>query len=77
VAGLPPLSTQIARDIFHYVLSELSDEAGGFYSAEDADSYPTEDSKEKAGSFVPNTRMDVRCPADGMGLPLLHRYMAL
>ena len=47
---MPPVSAQIARDIFQYVLRDLSDEAGGFYSAEDADSYPTEGAKEKAGT---------------------------
>ncbi|MCS1409662.1 MAG: Cellobiose 2-epimerase [Verrucomicrobia subdivision 3 bacterium] len=29
----------IARDILRYVLRDMTDEAGGFYSAEDADSY--------------------------------------
>lgn len=28
----------VARDIFHYVLRDMTDEKGGFYSAEDADS---------------------------------------
>jgi len=31
-----------AREIFEYVLCEMTDSSGGFYSAEDADSYPPE-----------------------------------
>ncbi|XP_061866603.1 spermatogenesis-associated protein 20 isoform X2 [Colius striatus] len=42
----------IARDILLYVSRDLSDQAGGFYSAEDADSYPTTTSTEKReGAF--------------------------
>ncbi|XP_033119922.1 spermatogenesis-associated protein 20-like, partial [Anneissia japonica] len=42
----------VARDILTYVDRDLSDTAGGFYSAEDADSLPTQDSQEKKeGAF--------------------------
>ncbi|NXX77443.1 SPT20 protein, partial [Urocolius indicus] len=42
----------IAQDILLYVSRDLSDQAGGFYSAEDADSYPTTTSTEKReGAF--------------------------
>ncbi|XP_005999653.1 spermatogenesis-associated protein 20 [Latimeria chalumnae] len=42
----------VARDILLYVSRDLSNEAGGFYSAEDADSFPTAESKEKKeGAF--------------------------
>ncbi|XP_009878504.1 PREDICTED: spermatogenesis-associated protein 20 [Charadrius vociferus] len=42
----------IAQDILLYVSRDLSDQAGGFYSAEDADSYPTATSGEKQeGAF--------------------------
>ncbi len=33
-----PLYKQVAEEIFEYVLRDMTDEAGGFYSAEDADS---------------------------------------
>ncbi|XP_071476407.1 spermatogenesis-associated protein 20-like [Diadema antillarum] len=42
----------VARDILEYVNRDLSDQAGGFYSAEDADSLPTHDAKhKKEGAF--------------------------
>jgi len=42
----------IARDIFNYILCDMTDKTGGFYSAEDADSLPTPDSTHKAeGAF--------------------------
>ncbi|MGR3304322.1 MAG: thioredoxin domain-containing protein [Candidatus Scalindua sp.] len=34
---------QIAREIFKYVLRDMTDPQGGFYSAEDADSFPPEE----------------------------------
>ena len=33
----------VAEDTLRYVLRQMTDEAGGFYSAEDADSLPPED----------------------------------
>ncbi len=44
-----PLTQQVAADIVHYVEKNLSQKSGGFFSAEDADSLPTPDSKEKRG----------------------------
>lgn len=42
----------IIHDILLYVNRDLSHETGGFYSAEDADSYPTKDSThKKEGAF--------------------------
>ncbi|XP_071954098.1 spermatogenesis-associated protein 20-like [Antedon mediterranea] len=42
----------VARDILNYVDRDLHDQAGGFYSAEDADSFPSHDSKDKKeGAF--------------------------
>ncbi|HEU5255475.1 MAG TPA: thioredoxin domain-containing protein [Vicinamibacterales bacterium] len=38
-----PFFTEVAEDTLAYVQRELTDEAGGFYSAEDADSIPPED----------------------------------
>ena len=37
-----PFYAQIAEDTLQYVLRDLTDESGGFYSAEDADSVPPE-----------------------------------
>jgi uncharacterized protein YyaL (SSP411 family) len=41
----------LARDIFEYVLRDLTDKAGGFYSAEDADSAPTKGAESVEGAF--------------------------
>ncbi|XP_063223640.1 spermatogenesis-associated protein 20 isoform X2 [Bacillus rossius redtenbacheri] len=51
----------IVRDILQYVGRDLSDKSGGFYSAEDADSYPTHDAKhKKEGAFCVWTYDDVQ-----------------
>jgi len=39
-ASVDPFFAQIAEDTLQYVQREMTDEAGGFYSAEDADSIP-------------------------------------
>ena len=41
-----PFYAEIAEDTLLYVLRQMTDEAGGFYSAEDADSVPPEHSAE-------------------------------
>jgi uncharacterized protein YyaL (SSP411 family) len=47
-----PFYADTARDIFNYVLCDLSSPSGGYYSAEDADSFPEHRSKEmKEGAF--------------------------
>jgi uncharacterized protein YyaL (SSP411 family) len=47
-----PFFADIARDIFNYVMCDMTDKDGGFYSAEDADSLPTFESHHKAeGAF--------------------------
>ncbi|KAJ3036396.1 spermatogenesis-associated protein 20 [Rhizophlyctis rosea] len=44
---------EIARDIIQYVERDLLSADGGFFSAEDADAYPTHDAKEKKeGAFA-------------------------
>ncbi|XP_078257971.1 spermatogenesis-associated protein 20 [Rhinoraja longicauda] len=51
----------IARDILLYVSRDLSDESGGFYSAEDADSLPSANSVEKKeGAFCVWTEQEIR-----------------
>jgi uncharacterized protein len=43
---------KIARDVFDYVLRDMADKEGGFFSAEDADSLATPDAHEKTeGAF--------------------------
>lgn len=43
----------IVRDILKYVGRDLSHPLGGFYGAEDADSYPNEGAKHKMeGAFI-------------------------
>ncbi|XP_072339148.1 spermatogenesis-associated protein 20 isoform X1 [Scyliorhinus torazame] len=51
----------VARDILLYVSRDLSDQSGGFYSAEDADSYPTTESIEKReGAFCVWTGKEIQ-----------------
>ncbi len=45
----------MARDIFDYVRRDLTSPAGGFYTAEDADSAVTGDGAQKAGARGPET----------------------
>lgn len=43
---------RVAREIFEYVLRDMTDQNGGFYSAEDADSLESQDAHEKKeGAF--------------------------
>lgn len=46
----------VARGVLRYVLRDMTDAAGGFYSAEDADSLPFEGAAEKK-----EVRGDRRC----------------
>ncbi|KAM4662566.1 LOW QUALITY PROTEIN: spermatogenesis-associated protein 20 [Discoglossus pictus] len=51
----------VACDILQYVTEHLSDKAGGFYSAEDADSFPEMGSQEKKeGAFATWTAQEIR-----------------
>ncbi|XP_072098846.1 spermatogenesis-associated protein 20 isoform X2 [Mobula birostris] len=51
----------VARDILLYVSRDLSDKSGGFYSAEDADSYASANSTEKKeGAFCVWTEQEIR-----------------
>jgi uncharacterized protein len=68
-----PLFRETAESIFAYVLRDLADRAGGFHSAEDADSFVNEGDTEKAeGGFYTWTHDEVhrllgeargQCPA--------------
>ena len=40
--------SNVAQDTLQYVMRQMTDKGGGFYSAEDADSIPPEDSKDSA-----------------------------
>ena len=60
-----PFFAQIAEDTLQYVAREMTDEAGGFYSAEDADSVPLElvdvpDVRKSEGAFYLWTTDEVR-----------------
>lgn len=47
-----PMFADTAKDIVKYVARDLLHKAGGFFTAEDADSYPTETSSKKVeGAF--------------------------
>ncbi|XP_061764849.1 spermatogenesis-associated protein 20 isoform X3 [Nerophis ophidion] len=51
----------VAKDILLYVSRDLSDQSGGFYSAEDADSIPSSGGSEKReGAFCVWTASDIR-----------------
>ncbi|KAM4692530.1 spermatogenesis-associated protein 20 [Rhinophrynus dorsalis] len=55
------ICADVARDILQYVSQNLSDEGGGFYSAEDADSLPQADSNEKKeGAFAAWTSAEIQ-----------------
>jgi uncharacterized protein len=55
-----PFYARIAEETLQYVMRDMTAPEGGFYSAEDADSLPAPDSKEKTeGAFY------VRCFAIG------------
>ncbi len=51
----------VARGIFEYVLRDMTDEAGGFYSAEDADSVidPAEPEEKGEGAFYVWTKAEI------------------
>ncbi|XP_054282020.1 spermatogenesis-associated protein 20-like [Macrosteles quadrilineatus] len=60
LATKDPLYEATVRDILAYVARDLSHKDGGFYSAEDADSFPSNDSKEKKeGAFCVWTHEEV------------------
>ncbi|KAJ9586527.1 hypothetical protein L9F63_019824, partial [Diploptera punctata] len=70
VATKDPFFADVVRDILTYVSRDLSDKSGGFYSAEDADSYPTHGaSHKKEGAFCVWTYNEVTSllnkPVDG------------
>ena len=51
-----PLLLSTVEDIAEYLVHDaLAHKSGGFYSAEDADSLPTENSHEKKGRLFPET----------------------
>ena len=54
-----PFYAEVAEDTLLYVMREMTDEGGGFYSAEDADSVPPEDAAqatEQAAGAVPHKK---------------------
>ncbi len=53
-----PFFAQVAEDTLQYVERDMTDEAGGFYSAEDADSIPPASAKATAGKPAPEHKME-------------------
>ncbi|XP_033923375.1 spermatogenesis-associated protein 20 isoform X1 [Melopsittacus undulatus] len=75
----------VAQDILLYVSRDLSDQSGGFYSAEDADSHPSTESREKReGAFCVWAAEEIRAllpdPVEGategttLGDVFMHHY---
>lgn len=67
-----PLLLATVQDIAEYLISDApAHKNGGFYSAEDADSLPTENSLEKKGARIPiviaNSRGSILC-VDSKGI---------
>ena len=55
-----PRHAGVAREILDYTLREMRHAGGGFYSAEDADSFPTTDSPERVeGAFYVWTQAEI------------------
>ncbi|ESP03781.1 hypothetical protein LOTGIDRAFT_156342 [Lottia gigantea] len=51
---------RIGRNILEYILRDLSHPSGGFYTAEDADSFPTHDATEKTeGAYYTWTKEEI------------------
>jgi len=64
-AATDPFFAQIAEDTLQYVRREMTDEDGGFYSAEDADSVPPEqagqaEARKTEGAFYIWSRDEIR-----------------
>lgn len=61
----------VARGVLRYVLRDMTDEGGGFYSAEDADSLPFEGATEKkeVGDKISASVCVSRCPLDSSERP--------
>jgi uncharacterized protein len=65
---------KVARDVLDYVLRDMMDKEGGFYSAEDADSLPAADAHEKAeGAFYVWTKAELDA-ALGSDAELFNRF---
>jgi uncharacterized protein len=65
---------EVARDTLDYVLRDMTDKAGGFYSAEDADSLATPDAHEKSeGAFYVWTKEELE-KLLGADAAIFHRF---
>ena len=65
----------VARDIFAYVLRDLRDEAGGFYSAEDADSAdPANPGHSGEGAFYIWTAQEIESLAGKQAAAVFNRH---
>ncbi|CAM9125031.1 unnamed protein product [Discosporangium mesarthrocarpum] len=66
-----PTYMAVARDVLKYAERDLKDPLGGFYSAQDADSYPFDGAREKKeGAFCVWTEPELRKILDTTGIML-------
>ncbi len=61
-----PFYAEVAEDTLRYVLREMTDERGGFYSAEDADSVPPEHAARRRRRTSPKARSTSGAPTSSM-----------
>ena len=73
-----PIYANVARDILKYVMRDMKDARGGFYSAEDADSYRTDDAAEKVeGAFYVWKRKSIHVLLDKESAKVFNRHFGV
>ncbi|MBV9266398.1 MAG: thioredoxin domain-containing protein, partial [Acidobacteriaceae bacterium] len=70
-----PFLSEVARGIFEYVLRDMTDPSGGFFSAEDADSArPENPSEHGEGAFYVWTKAEIDSALGPDAIPFCLRY---
>ena len=73
-----PIYANVARDILMYVTRNMKDTLGGFYSAEDADSYRTETAAEKVeGGFYVWRKKSIDILLDKVSAKVFNRHFGV